>query len=109
MKILALSGSPRKRNTAAALAAIHEHFPEIDFEILALKDLDLKLCKGCYTCITRGEERCPLKDDRDMLLRKIENADGLILGSPTYSHMVPALMKNLFDRLGYLAHRPHFL
>ena len=108
MKILALSGSPRKRNTVSALAALQEHSPDIEFEVLTLKDLDLRFCKGCYACIRLGEERCPLKDDRDVLLQRIENADGLILASPTYSHMVPALMKNLFDRLGYLAHRPQF-
>jgi len=43
-----------------------------------------------------------------MLIQKINAADGLILASPVYSHMVSALMKNLFDRFGYYAHRPEF-
>ena len=69
MKILALSGSPRKQNTVSALAALQEQSPEIEIQILTLKDLDLKLCKGCYSCIRRVEQRCPLKDDRDLLLQ----------------------------------------
>jgi len=108
MKILAICGSPRKKNTYKALDSIRESFPGINFEMLHLNDLDFSLCKGCYGCVLRGEEKCPIKDDRDMILRKISEADGLILASPVYSHMVSALMKNFFDRFGYLAHRPRF-
>jgi multimeric flavodoxin WrbA len=108
MKILAICGSPRKGNTYSALNTIRENFPEIDFEILMLKDLNFQLCKGCYACVLRGEEKCPIKDDRDMIIQKIEAADGLIAASPVYSHMVPAIMKNLFDRFGFYAHRPEF-
>ena len=43
-----------------------------------------------------------------MIIDKMKAADGLILASPVYSHMVSALMKNLFDRFGYYAHRPEF-
>ena len=108
MKILAICGSPRKGNTYSALKTIQDNFPEVDYEILMLKDINFKLCKGCYTCVTHGEQKCPIKDDRDTIMEKMKSADGLILASPAYSHMVPALMKNLFDRFGYLAHRPEF-
>ena len=108
MKILAICGSPRKGNSYKALTTIREVFPLIDFEILHLIDLDFKPCKGCYTCVLKGESKCPLKDDRDKILEKIAEADGLILASPVYSHMVSALIKNLFERLGYMAHRPLF-
>jgi len=108
MKLLAINGSPRKGNTSKALKLIRDAFPGIDFEILHLIDLDFKLCKGCYACVLKGESKCPLKDDREMILRKIAEADGLILASPVYSHMVSAPIKNFFDRFGYLAHRPQF-
>ena len=108
MKILAICGSPRKGNTYSALKSIQDSFPAVDFEILMLKDINFELCKGCYTCVLRGEEKCPIKDDRDILIEKIRSADGLIIASPVYSHMVSALMKNLFDRFGYYAHRPEF-
>lgn len=108
MKLLAICGSPRKGNTSNALKLIRDAFPGIDFEILHLIDLDFKLCKGCYTCVLKGESKCPLKDDRDLIPEKMAEADGLILASPVYSHMVSALIKNFFDRFGYLAHRPLF-
>lgn len=108
MKILAICGSPRKGNSIKALEVIRDSFPKIDFEILHLKDLEFNFCKGCYGCVLRGEARCPIKDDRDLILGKISEADGLILASPVYALMVSALMKNFFDRFSYLAHRPQF-
>ncbi len=108
MKIVAICGSPRKGNTYSVLNSINENFPDIDFKILMLKDLDLEICRGCYGCVVRGEEKCPIKDDRDMIIEEMTNADGVIFASPTYSHMVTAIMKNFFDRFGFLAHRPRF-
>ena len=108
MKLLAINGSPRKGNTSKALYLIRDAFPGVDFEILHLMDLDFKQCKGCYTCVLKGESKCPLKDDRDMILGKIAEADGLILASPVNSHMVSAMIKNFFERFGYLAHRPSY-
>ena len=108
MKLIAINGSPRKGNSYKSLTTIKDSFPHIDLEILHLNDLNFNLCKGCYGCVLRGEAKCPLKDDRDMILRKISEADGLILASPVYSHMVSVPIKNFFDRFGYLAHRPQF-
>jgi len=73
-----------------------------------LRDIHFEICKGCYGCVVRGEQKCPLKDDRDMIIEEMTNADGVIFASPTYSHMVSAIMKNFFDRFGFLAHRPRF-
>ena len=108
MKIVAICGSPRKRNTYSVLNSIKESYPDIDFKILMLKDLNFEICRGCYVCVMRGEEKCPIKDDRDMIINEMLEADGLILASPVYSHMISSTMKNFFDRFGYYGHRPHF-
>ena len=108
MKILAICGSPRKVNSYGALNSIKENYPDIDFKILMLNDLNLEMCKGCYGCVLNGEEFCPIKDDRDMIIQEMDNADGLIVASPTYTVQLSALMKIFFDRLGYFGHRPRF-
>ena len=108
MKIISICGSPRKGNTYSVLYDIKESFPYMDFKILMLKDLNFEMCKGCYCYVMRGEEKCPLKDDRDMLIKEMTEVDGVIFSSPAYSHMVSALMRNFFDRFGFLAHRPQF-
>ena len=53
MKILAICGSPRKGNTYSALRSIQDNFPDVDFEIIMLKDIHFEPCKGCYTCFAR--------------------------------------------------------
>lgn len=108
MKLLAICGSPRKGNSYKALKEIGETLAHVDYEILHLSDLNFNLCKGCYSCVVKGEERCPLKDERDLVLEQMMKADGIIFASPVYSHMISAAMKNFFDRFGYLAHRPQF-
>ena len=108
MKILAICGSPRKGNTHSVLTTIKENYPDIDFNILRLSKINFELCKGCYSCVKRGEEKCPIKDDRDMIISEMLDSDGLILASPVYSHMISAMMKNFFDRFGFYGHRPQF-
>ncbi len=108
MKLLAISGSPRKGGTYKVLNSMKEKFPDIDYEIISLKDMQLKDCYGCYTCINRGPEYCPLKDDRDIILKKMEEADGVVFATPTHTRHVSVLMKKFMDKLGYIAHRPYF-
>jgi len=37
---------------------------DVEFGYLFLKDANLGLCGGCFVCITKGEDLCPLRDDR---------------------------------------------
>ena len=108
MKILSICSSPKKGGTFKALNSIKEEFPDIDFEILMLKDMNMKDCLGCYACINRGPEYCRLNDDRDVILKKMEEADGVIFATPTNTRHVTVLMKKFMDKLGYIAHRPYF-
>ena len=112
MKVLAIIGSPQKKgNSYKVTKQLEEKMKElgeIEFSYLFLKDANLEPCRGCFTCISRGEDLCPIKDDRDKILEKMVAADGLILVSPAYYYNVTALMKNFIDRTAYLAHRPAF-
>lgn len=112
MKVLAIMGSPRKKgNTYKFTRKVEEgikQFGDVEFEYVFLKDLNLKTCLGCQVCFDKGEELCPLKDDRAMLEEKMHNADGVIFTSPNYVFNVSGLMKNFIDRFGYVCHRPRF-
>lgn len=109
MRICAICGSPHRGNTYSALAAMQEDHPEIDLKVIMLNEIDLQDCKGCYACVLLGAERCPLKDDRDMLLDEIEAADGIIFASCVHVNNITALMKKFITRLGYEGHRPRFV
>ncbi len=112
MKILTIIGSPkRKGNSYHAAKKLEEMMKDkgdYDFEYLFLKDTHLEACKGCFNCVSKGIEYCPLKDDREMIQEKMEGADGLVLVSPVYVMHVSALLKNFIDRVAYLCHRPEY-
>jgi multimeric flavodoxin WrbA len=111
MKIIAFVGSVRKKHTYNATERFLQKlkaFGDIEYEIIPLSDYRLEVCKGCKLCFDKGEEFCPLKDDRDILVEKINNSDGVVFASPNYSFQVSALMKIFLDRLAYNFHRPCF-
>lgn len=111
MKITAFIGSARKKHTYNAAEQFLKKLQksgDIDYEIVPLNEYNLKVCKGCKLCLDKGEELCPLKDDRDKLVEKIVNSHGVVFASPNYSFHVSGLMKVFLDRLGFFFHRPRF-
>lgn len=59
-------------------------------------------------CLSHGEDRCHLKDDRKTLEKQMLDADGVIFVSPVYALNDTAIMKNFLDRFSYALHRPRF-
>jgi multimeric flavodoxin WrbA len=112
VQVLAIIGSPRKGHSYRLTQQIERRLAEnagVRFEYVFLSQMNLEPCRGCYVCQSRGEQYCPLKDERGDLVQRMQQADGVIFVSPVYTGNVSALMKNLMDRLAYIAHRPAFL
>lgn len=111
MKVTAFVGSARKKHTFNAAKQFLNNLQslgDIEYEIVRLCDYNLKICGGCKSCTDKGEELCPLKDDRDILIEKMMNSDGVIFASPNYLFQASGLMKIFLDRLCFLSHRPCF-
>jgi len=120
MRVLAIIGSPRRGNSYRITQQVEDQLRlhakqdrtgkvDLEFGYLFLADANLGLCKGCFVCISRGEDNCPLKDSRAEIEEQILSSDGVILVSPVYSANVPWLMKNFMDRFSYTMHRPVFV
>jgi hypothetical protein len=110
-KVLAIIGSQRRKNTLEAVREFERNLKQlgdVEFEYVFLSDCRLEFCQGCKLCFDKGEVLCPLKDDRDGLLEKLERSDGIIFATPSYAFQVSARMKNLIDRIAFLFHRPRF-
>jgi multimeric flavodoxin WrbA len=110
-KVIAFVGSARKGHTHDAVMQFLDNLQslgDVEVEIVRLSDYRIETCKGCCVCFRRGEEHCPLKDDRDLLIEKMMASDGVVFASPNYSFQVSALMKTFLDRLGFVLHRPRF-
>lgn len=111
-KVAVIIGSPHRGGAteAAARKLVDrlEAFGDVTGELVALSDYDIGVCRGCKVCFDRGEEYCPLHDDRDLVIGKMMDADAVVLASPNYSWQVSGLMKVFLDRLGFAFHRPQF-
>ncbi len=100
-KILGIAASPRKGGNSDVLlknllkgAAI----AGAKTEQIRLIDYQFQPCIGCERC--RKDGRCTgLQDGMQLLYPKIEEADGLILISPTHNYNITAWMKAFIDRL----------
>ena len=112
MKIVAVMASPKGKGSGyKVVRMIEDRMKEMgnaEFSYLFLKDANLRPCTGCYVCMKKGEDKCPLKDDRDAIEQQLLEADGIILSTPMYVQNVSALMKNFIDRFAYANHRPRF-
>lgn len=112
MQVLAIIGSRRKGNSYRLTEQIERLLTrnaDVRFEYVFLSQVNLQACRGCYLCQSRGEQYCPLQDDRATLVQKMQSADGVIFVSPVHTSNVTGLMKNFMDRIAYNAHRPAFL
>ncbi|MDD3306423.1 MAG: flavodoxin family protein [Acetobacterium sp.] len=111
MKVIAIMGSPHKGKGFEIVQKIEVELcrlGEVEFSYVFLKDANLKLCQGCFACIGKGEQLCPLKDDKNSIEAEILSVDGVILSTPGYAMNVSALMKNFIDRFAHSLHRPKF-
>lgn len=100
MKIIIINGSYRKNGaTASVLTEIYGQLKQnsdVDIQIYHVSDMNLKYCVGCCKCYKTG--KCIFNDDIEELSLNIEQADGIIVGSPTYASNVSGQLKTIIDR-----------
>ena len=107
MKVVAFNGSARKEGNTEAM--IQRVFQELDnegiqTELIQLSGRTLKGCIACMNCFKNRDQRCSVtNDDMNFCIEKMFDADGIILGSPTYFTDVSTEMKALIDRAGMVA------
>ncbi len=107
MKVIAFNGSPRKDgNTAILINYVLAELKNegIETELFQLAGKKIRGCIACYKCFENRNERCSMDDDvLNECIEKMKDADGIILGSPTYFTDVTAEMKALIDRAGLVS------
>ena len=99
MKIIGLVGSPRKGgNTDTMVDCILEgaKSKKAEVEKVYLQDLDIRPCQGAFSCEAR--KRCVLPDDMQPLYETLQQADGIVIGTPIYVGNVSEPLVNILDR-----------
>ncbi|HEY8911051.1 MAG TPA: flavodoxin family protein [Desulfosporosinus sp.] len=105
MKVIAFNGSPRKNwNTEILLNKALEGAASkgAEIELIQLYDLNYKGCISCFACKmkdSRSYGQCAVNDELSPVLKKVEDADALILGSPIYLGAATGEMRSFLERL----------
>jgi len=68
-----------------------------------LIDLDIGFCRHCQDC-HKKILHCSIEDSVPAILRKMLEADGIIIASPNYLNHITGLMKAFFDRSTHFIH-----
>ena len=99
MKVLAISGSPRKGGNSEVLcdeflkgAAESGH----ETEKIRLAEKKIAPCLACYGCMEHHV--CVRRDDMAQVLEAMKAADVIALASPVYFYSICAQMKTMIDR-----------
>lgn len=107
MKVMAFNGSARKDgNTAILIRTVFSELEEegIETELLQLAGKKIQGCTACFKCFKNKDGRCAIKKDVvNECIAKMAEADGIILGSPTYFANVTSELKALIDRAGLVS------
>ena len=105
MKVLLINGSPKPNgNTAIALQEMVKVFEkeQIETEILHIGNKDIRGCISCGICSQRG--KCVFEDAVNEYASKLEECDGVVVGSPVYYASANATLTAFLDRLFYSTH-----
>lgn len=97
---LAILGSPHKNGVTAKMLDCAAEAAETagwEVERINLYEKQIAFCKGCRMCLHTQE--CVVKDDICQIAEQLRNCDAVVLAAPVYWANVPAVVKNMFDRL----------
>jgi multimeric flavodoxin WrbA len=105
LKAIAINASPMmdKGNTAAILTPFLDGMREsgAEVELYYTKQLNIKPCQGEFKC--RIEGKCFQKDDMEMLLPKLAEADIQVFATPVWVDGIISSLKILWERTVPLA------
>ncbi len=112
MKVVAFNGSPRREgNTAILIAEVFKILNGygIETEMIQLGNKTVHGCTACMKCREIQDNKCHIKNDHlNFCIEKMNEADGIIIGSPVYFADVTPEVKALIDVAGYVTRSNNF-
>lgn len=125
VKILGIVGTPIKNGNCQYILEealrVAEEASWAETELLHLEDYRIEYCIGCEGCLRRVHKlqkkigfdvipvpiegyNCTIKDDMEIIHKKMIEADGIIFAAPVYILTVPGQMKTFIDRCRTFVH-----
>ena len=110
VKILGISGSPRKEGNSASMVKYCLEWAEtmgyVETEYVSLADYEFKPCTGCMKCfgfMAPAEDGYKCydfeKDGINFLAPKVAECDALLIGFPIYTAGVPGVVRVFIEKL----------
>jgi multimeric flavodoxin WrbA len=113
MKVVGLNGSARKDgNTAMLINVVFDELKKegIETELIQMAGKPVQGCIACYKCFKNLNRRCSVeKDTLNEIIAKMEPAEGILLGSPTYFSDVSSGMRAFIERCGFVARANNYM
>jgi len=107
MKVTAFNGSPRKGgNTEYLLKTVLDAVSSegIETELIQIGGNLMHGCTACGKCIETQNKKCIIDNDIvNECIGKMVEADGIIIGSPSYFADMSTETKALIDRAGFVS------
>lgn len=102
MKVLGISGSPRKNHTTDLLVKAVLDSVEVETEFISLAGMQISPCIACLGCAK--DNICKLNDDMQGLRQKIIDADAYVIGAANYYSMLNGLAHCFLERFYQFRH-----
>ena len=103
MKVLGISGSPRKEHSTDRLVKEVLSTVGVETEFVSLASKKIGPCIACLGCVK--DNICKVKDDMQQLRSKIEGADAYVIGAANYYSMLNGLSHCFLERFYQFRHQ----
>lgn len=98
-RVLIISSSPRKGGNSDTLCDRFGKGAEEAGNLvdkIRLAEMKIDYCSACYACKKTGH--CVKQDDMAQVIRRMRDADVIVLATPVYFYTMCAQMKTMIDR-----------
>ncbi|WP_022666481.1 flavodoxin family protein [Desulfospira joergensenii] len=105
MKILGISGSPRKEEKSGTFSLVQTVLENtgLDYELVSLKGKTISGCIACLGCVK--DNICKVEDDLTPIREKIVEADAYVFGTPNYYSTLNAVSHAFLERFFQFRHQ----
>lgn len=101
MKIVVITGSPRKNGNSFAMTdAFVKKAEQLGHSVTRFDAAFMKIggCHACETCYKTGKA-CSFDDDFNVIAPVLLEADAVVYTMPVYWYSIPAQIKGVIDRI----------
>ena len=101
MKIVVITGSPRKGGNSFAMTdAFVKRAEQLGHTVTRFDAAFMKIggCRACETCYKTGKA-CSFDDDFNTIAPVLLDADAVVYTMPVYWYSIPAQIKGVIDRI----------